>query len=92
MSKKHFYKGQKIDIRTYPLRGGGWTSHFAIEKHQELDTRATLFETGRRFPTSEAALEAAISAATRCIDNPGPWVASGACGAPLAFGLSRVRV
>ncbi len=38
MSKKHFYKGQKIDIRTYPLRGGGWTSHFAIEKHQELDT------------------------------------------------------
>jgi hypothetical protein len=83
MTKKYPYNGSLIDVRTYSLDGGNWTALFAIEKCQEFDILATLFQIERRFPTREAALGAAILAATQRIGAGAP---------PLAFGSSRVGV
>ena len=57
---RHSYKGGVIESRVLPLRGGGWTAHFSIETHRGPDVLDTPFETGRRFPTQDAELEASL--------------------------------
>jgi hypothetical protein len=69
MKERKRYKGHVIDARALPVRGGGWTSHFSIEKHFGdcvLDTR---FETGQLFDTAQAALKEGIYLGARKIES-----------------------
>jgi hypothetical protein len=65
--KRH--KGHVIDARGLPVRGGGWTSHFSIERHLGDVVLDTAFVTGQIFDTAQAALEAGIYLGKRKIES-----------------------
>lgn len=60
MSKiRQKYKDHVIEVSSLPLRDGGYTTHFFLEKHGR-DILVTQFESGQRFETDEEALQAGI--------------------------------
>lgn len=60
MSKiRQNYKDHVIEVSSLPLRDGGYTMHFFLERHGH-DILITQFESGQRFDTDEEALRAGI--------------------------------
>jgi hypothetical protein len=53
------YKDHIIEVTSLPLRDGGYTVHFFLERHGH-DILVTHFESGQRFDTDDDALAAGI--------------------------------
>jgi hypothetical protein len=68
MKTREHYHGFVIDVTVYDLRDGGFTSHFNIEKHDASGATVTHFETGQRFETHQAALEAGLQLGRNKVD------------------------
>lgn len=56
-----------IEVSSLPLRDGGQTMHFFLERHGH-DILVTQFESGQRFETDEEALQAGIKLGQQKID------------------------
>lgn len=69
MRMKLRYKGRVIDVRVYRVRDGGWTAHLSIQGHHRRGVLDTHFETGQRFPSCEAAVQAATRLGMHNIDT-----------------------
>jgi len=69
MKTRHTYKGHIVELRAYPLRGGGWTGRGSVETHRGFDVIDRPFQTGRIFPTQDAALEASLRMGMHVIDT-----------------------
>ena len=64
------YKGRIIDPRAYELADGtGWTAEVDVAENVGPSTIDTQFLLKERFPTKEAALEAAIAAGKRIVEK-----------------------
>lgn len=61
--------GKLVRVSLYEVRGGGWTSHFDIERHNSDHVAVTHHESGAVFPGREAAEEAAIQIATKNVTS-----------------------
>jgi hypothetical protein len=57
------YKGQVIEVSSLPLRDGGYTIHFFLERHDK-DIEVTHFESGLRFDTRKPWMPESKSAST----------------------------
>ena len=62
------YKREIIEVTSLPLRDGGYTVHFFLERHGH-DILVTHFESSQRFDTDEEALAAGVKLAQHQIDN-----------------------
>jgi hypothetical protein len=69
MKERRRFRGHVIDARALPVRGGGWTSHFFIERHLGYGLLDTPFVTGQMFDTARAALDAGIYLGARKIES-----------------------
>lgn len=61
------YKREVIEVTSLPLRDGGYTVHFFLERHGH-DILITHFESGQRFDTDEEAIAAGVELAQHQID------------------------
>jgi hypothetical protein len=61
------YKREVIEVTSLPLRDGGYTVHFFLERHGH-DVIVTHFESGQRFDTDEEALAFGVKLAQHQID------------------------
>ncbi|MGA2337440.1 MAG: hypothetical protein ABSG08_18875 [Terriglobales bacterium] len=61
------YKREIIEVTSLPLRDGGYTVHFFLERHGH-DILVTQFESGQRFDTDEEALAAGVKLGQHQID------------------------
>jgi hypothetical protein len=61
------YKREIIEVTSLPLRDGGYTVHFFLERHGH-DILVTHFESGQRFDTDDEALAAGVKLAQHQID------------------------
>ena len=57
------YKREVIEVTSLPLRDGGYTVHFFLERHGH-DILITHFESDQRFDTDEEAIAAGVKLAT----------------------------
>jgi hypothetical protein len=60
-------KQEVIEVISYPLRDGGYTVHFFLERHGR-DILVTHFESEQRFDTDEEALSAGVNLGQHQID------------------------
>jgi hypothetical protein len=60
-------KQEVIEVISYPLRDGGYTVHFFLERYGR-DILVTHFESEQRFDTDEEALSAGVKLVQRQID------------------------
>jgi hypothetical protein len=61
------YKGEVIEVTSLPLRDGGFTIYFDLERHGR-DILVTHFESGERFDTDKEALAAGVKLGQQQID------------------------
>jgi hypothetical protein len=61
------YKDEVNEVVSYPLRDGGYTTHFYLERHGR-DILVTQFQSGQRFDTDEEAVAAGIRMGQHQID------------------------
>jgi hypothetical protein len=61
------YKREIIEVTSLPLRDGGYTVHFFLERHGH-DILVSHFELGQRFNTDEEALAAGVKLGQQQID------------------------
>jgi hypothetical protein len=61
------HKREVIEVTSLPLRDGGYTVQFFLERHGH-DILITHFESGQRFDTDEEAMAAAVKLAQHQID------------------------
>jgi hypothetical protein len=63
MKSRCGYKGYVIEVRSYEIRGGGFSAEFSIEEHGGAGVTETQFYLPNTFSTQEVAIQAAIQAA-----------------------------
>ena len=69
MSKiRQNYKDHVIEVSSLPLRDGGYTMYFFLERHGH-DILTTQFESGQGFETDEQGLQAGIKLGQQKIDE-----------------------
>ena len=68
MKSRCGYKGYVIEVRSYEIRGGGFSAEFSIEEHGGAGVTETQFYLPDTFPTQELAIEAAIQTGRQKID------------------------
>ena len=69
MSKiRQNYRDHVIEVASFPLRDGGYTMHFVLERHGH-DILVTHFESGQRFETNEEALQAGLKLGQQKIET-----------------------
>jgi hypothetical protein len=69
MKVRQAYEGRVIEARSSELKDGGWDCEFSIEEHETTGITETAFYVPGKFPTAEAAIEAAVTAGVRKIDS-----------------------
>jgi hypothetical protein len=62
------YKGRIVEVTSIPLRDGGFTAHFDLERHAGNHIDVTHFESGQRLNTDEEALATGIRLGQHQID------------------------
>jgi hypothetical protein len=69
MKVRQAYEGRVIEARSSELKNGGWDCEFSIEEHATTGVTETAFYLPGVFPTSEAAIQAAVTAGVQKIDS-----------------------
>jgi hypothetical protein len=62
------YKRHTIEVTSAPLRDGGFTVHFDIERDGGSHLDVTHFESGQRFKTDEDAVAAGLELGRHKVD------------------------
>jgi hypothetical protein len=69
MKVRQAYEGCVIEARSSELKDGGWNSEFSIEEHKPTGVTETAFYVPGVFPTTEGAIQAAVTAGKQKIDS-----------------------
>jgi len=69
MKRREGYKGYVIVARSHELKGGGFSAELSVEEHDADGVMETEFYLRNTFSTQESAIEAAIHAGRRKIDE-----------------------